>query len=651
MVRQVQLLWHTMRYLRSSQILARLRLRGQATVRRVAPRAAQLRYRRLAERSGLLPPQALWNERSERLGRELTSVDDWTRSARRADAALSGRFAFLNAEARLGRPVAWDAPGQSQLWRYHLHYCGYLLDLVATRQEAWPDIESLIADWTAACPLGESHDAWHPFVVSERLVNWLFAIQLGAPSVEAVPEEIWRSLAVQTIFVGRNLEADVGGNHLLKNLKAMSVASCVWRGAAADRLRGRYVAAFDRELARQLLTDGCHYERSPMYHGLVLADTIEVVFALRLGGYHVPESLASSVRLMASYLPTVTHPDGEIAQFNDSARGEAPRPAQLDAAGYAALNEPRCAQLSVRHALMSAAVTIPPRFRPSSVARTSTEDGGVVRVPALDGRGVLLMDVGRACPDELPAHAHADFFSFELSIGRRRVIVDAGVGEYARGPWRDYDRSTRAHNTLSVDDSDQIECWDSFRVARRGNVFDRVVVNGPFLNGISAWHDGYGRLADPVHVGRTLVALDDRAWLVIDDLRGTGDHTWESCLHAAPDVEVVRVGPDQACLTLDGQRLGLAWFGVQSVRMIQGQMSPLQGWHAAEFGRRVPVSVLTLKGHGAVPIRTGYVLAPDFDPGEVLITSSDEGVAVRLGAAQYLVRGSAGEMLVSRHSE
>ena len=67
----------------------------------------------------------------------------------------------------------------------------------------------------------------------------------------------------------------------------------------------------------------------------------------------------------------------------------------------------------------------------------------------------LIVDGGPVGPDYLPAHAHADIFSFELSLEGQRFVVDAGVFEYAAGEWRDFARSTAAHNTMTLDDRDQ----------------------------------------------------------------------------------------------------------------------------------------------------------------------------------------------------
>ena len=71
----------------------------------------------------------------------------------------------------------------------------------------------------------------------------------------------------------------------------------------------------------------------------------------------------------------------------------------------------------------------------------------------------LVADVGPPCPPELPAHAHADCLSFELAVDGQRTVVDTGTSTYAPGERRQYERSTRAHNTVEVDGADQSEVW------------------------------------------------------------------------------------------------------------------------------------------------------------------------------------------------
>jgi hypothetical protein len=270
-----------------------------------------------------------------------------------------------------------------------------------------------------------------------------------------------------------------------------------------------------------------------------------------------------------------------------------------------------------------------------------------VFVPALHDRGFALVDVGPACPDDLPAHAHADLFSFELSLDGHRFIVDSGVGEYQAGPWRESYRSTRAHNTLAVDGEDQIECWSSFRVARRARVFDREVIEAPLVRGVTARHDGYARLASPVHVRRTFVELAGQAWLVLDRLEGSGVHRWDSFVHSAPDVRIEIAEPGYARLTRGSKHLTIAWFGVQHAAVIKGTEEPLQGWYASEFGRHEPTNALVLTGRGSIPVECGYLIVPEVCPSAgVAVRQTVDGLDIVLGSARYVTRHQQGRFSV-----
>src|SRR5690606_41051676 len=52
----------------------------------------------------------------------------------------------------------------------------------------------------------------------------------------------------------------------------------------------------------------------------------------------------------------------------------------------------------------------------------------------------------------------------------RRVLFRSGISTYQISPRRDYERSTKAHNTVTIDDQDTAEVWSGFRVGRRPTV-------------------------------------------------------------------------------------------------------------------------------------------------------------------------------------
>jgi hypothetical protein len=142
----------------------------------------------------------------------------------------------------------------------------------------------------------------------------------------------------------------------------------------------------------------------------------------------------------------------------------------------------------------------------------------------------LVADIGTPCPPDLPAHAHADCLSFELAADGERVIENSGTSTYTAGPTRSYERSTRAHNTVEIDGTDQTEVWGAFRAARLAKpTLHHHGDNGTVIE-VRASHDGYRRLrGSPVHT-RTWSVTADKVQIV-DQIHGRGDHRIMARLH------------------------------------------------------------------------------------------------------------------------
>jgi uncharacterized heparinase superfamily protein len=107
------------------------------------------------------------------------------------------------------------------------------------------------------------------------------------------------------------------------------------------------------------------------------------------------------------------------------------------------------------------------------------------------------------------------------------LFVDPGTFTYDAGKWRDWFRSTEAHNSLTVDGEDSSEVWSAFRVARRAKITS--VSMDPENVTATASHDGYLRLSGPVAHTRTVERADGGAWTISDQIRGEADsHTYQA---------------------------------------------------------------------------------------------------------------------------
>ena len=162
----------------------------------------------------------------------------------------------------------WHPADKSRLWRYNLHYFDYLQwDVIA------PDVrDALIESWLAQNPPG-CEDAWEPYTVSLRIVNWVkyFAGRDDLPAT-------WQqSLFEQAHWLSHNLERHILANHFLKNAKALIFAGAAFDGRHAGEWLSLGKTLFREQIAEQFLPDGGHYERSPMYHSIALEDCLDVL--------------------------------------------------------------------------------------------------------------------------------------------------------------------------------------------------------------------------------------------------------------------------------------------------------------------------------------------------------------------------------------
>ncbi len=456
--------WHTVRHLKPVQIYGRLWFR----LHRPTPDLRAAPARRVVQGT-------------------------WLCCARTPSMIGADDFRFLNVVRRVATAQDWNRAEWPKLWLYNAHYFDDLAADGAAARAAWH--RALIARWVAENPPGTGN-GWEPYPTSLRIVNWIKWALAG----NALDGGWLHSLAVQARWLRGRLEHHLLGNHLWANAKALAFAGAFFDGDEAARWRGEALTLLRRELAGQVLPDGGHFERSPMYHAIVLEDVLDLLqLAQRFPGAvdasHVAAWREAAARMLR-WLQAMTHPDGEISFFNDAALGIAPNLAAL--AAYA-----RLLGVAVDESPLDAVTALP--------------DSGYVRLEM--GPAVLIADVGPIGPDYQPAHAHADTLSFELSLHGQRLLVNGGTSTYEAGAERLRQRGTAAHNTVQVDGADSSEVWAAFRVARRARPFGLSIERTAGGVRLECAHDGYRRLPGRV-VHRRSWQLDSRGLTVRDTLDG-----------------------------------------------------------------------------------------------------------------------------------
>ncbi|MEP9373754.1 alginate lyase family protein [Mesorhizobium sp. KR1-2] len=463
-------------------------------------------------------------------------------------------FRFLN-EVRSLSQHGWDDPAVAKLWRYNLHYFDDLNAEGAEHRTDWH--RALIARWIAQNPPGKG-TGWEPYPTSLRIVNWIKWARAGNP----LSSEVVTSLAVQARWLARRLEHHLLGNHLFANAKALVFAGCFFAGEEAGAWLDLGLGILAREVPEQILEDGGHFELSTMYHALALEDMLDLVNVLRAVGLSIPDLWERKIAAMRSWLAAMSHPDGEIAFFNDAALGIAPLPWELE--DYAE-------RLG---------------FAPTAaVSSLWLRDSGYVRLG--DDRAVALLDVGRIGPDYLPGHAHADTLSFELSVDGRRAIVNSGTSVYGKGPERLRQRGTAGHNTVEIDGENSSEIWSGFRVARRARPEGLFVSLQDQFSIVACSHDGYRRLSGQPRHRRSWYFGGD-SLIVSDKVEGGHDRA-VAAFHFHPAFTPSATADGSTGSLCNAHGTVLRWSVAKGTARIEPST-----WHP-EFGASLPARRLLLE--------------------------------------------------------
>ena len=345
--------------------------------------------------------------------------DPWPGGAEAADRLFQGRYVFTGEEHRRAGAPPWGVADASPEWTAEINSFNWLRDFRAQGGEtARRAARELLRAWLVRYP-GWDAMAWRPDVLGRRLAAWLcHAGFLLDGADEGFRDAFLVHFARQARHLHRAARLGPEGAGRIAAAAGLCLAGAAFPGISAWRERG--LAYLGAETERQILRDGGHVTRNPSALVEVFGELVRVRAALRASRNDVPTWLQNGLDRMAPALRLFRHGDGGMALFNG---------AHEEAA-------------DVVDALLAAADA---RGR----APASLADSGFARIAT--HRVTLVMDAGAPPPPPFDRSVHAGPVSFEMSVGRHRLIVNCGRG---RDPnWRRAGRATAAHSTLTVGDT------------------------------------------------------------------------------------------------------------------------------------------------------------------------------------------------------
>jgi hypothetical protein len=359
-------------------------------------------------------------------------------------------FEFINlSKSYPTTSIDWNDQSHGKLWNYNLQYLDFLKQekiSIEIKVLLLKEIYSCL--WTGKLPL-------EPYPVSLRIMNMIRFLESNQISDE--DSTLLKSYILAEVnYLSQNLEYHLLANHLLENAMAW------WMGALYFQ-KGNWIPKAEKllieQLEEQILQDGAHYELAPMYHQIILFRVLEA-YHLTPDSYPIKSLLKEKGELMLGWLDSMIFPDGTFPHFNDTTEAIAYSPKWLLETGKSIGLNPRKVVLK--------------------------ESGyRILEVKTLK----MIADVEGIKPSYQPGHAHADTFSFVLHQGSSPIIVDPGISTYNISSRRDWERSTLAHNTVTIDRKNSSQVWAGFRVGKRANV--QLIEDSEYS--VIAQHDGFGK--------------------------------------------------------------------------------------------------------------------------------------------------------------
>ncbi len=339
-------------------------------------------------------------------------------SVARGRQLIAGNFLFSGLLVEGPQMSIWDIASPADAVAAEVQGCAWLDDLAAVGTDrARKKAQTWVFDWIARYGKGTG-PGWTPDLVGRRLIRWInHGFFLLHKQDKDASDQFFRSLGQQLVFLSRRWSVTPPGLSRFEALAGTIYAALSLEGMGPHV--DRAVAALAADCAEQIDPDGAIASRNPEELLEILSLLNWTLQALSETGRRVPPAMLEAVERIAPTLRALRHADGGLARFHGGGRGLDGRLDEaLAASGIKTLPEPGLHM-------------------------------GYLRMTG--GRSTVIVDAAPPPTGPASANSHASTLAFELTSGRRPLIVNCGSGARFGDEWRRASRATPSHATLGIE--------------------------------------------------------------------------------------------------------------------------------------------------------------------------------------------------------
>lgn len=330
-----------------------------------------------------------------------------------------GNFLFAGSLVTVSGKSPWEVEAPDADFAAALHGFAWLDDLAAVGDvSARRAAQSWVWQWIEEFGGGRG-PGWTPDLTGRRLIRWInhaiFVLHGSGPNAPD-SDAFYRSLGQQTQFLSRRWRAAAPGLPRFEALTGLIYAGLSLEGM--ETLADPAIRALAQECKNEIDAQGGLPTRNPEELLHVFTLLTWAAAALSDAGRGTPQQHLAAIERIAPSLRTLRHSDGGLARFHGGGRG---------AEGW------------LDHALAASGIR---GGQPSGLSM------GYARLSA--GRTSVIVDASPPPSGAASVNAHASTLAFELTSGRRPLIVNCGSGASFGLEWRRAGRATPSHSALSL---------------------------------------------------------------------------------------------------------------------------------------------------------------------------------------------------------
>ena len=468
-----------------------------------------------------------------------------------------------------------------------------------------------IDSWIGQNPYLIGINWFSPLEMSIRVIAWIWAINMIRDSQcldKKLFSKIMQSIYLQMDYVYHNLSRySSANNHLIGEVSGLVFAGSLLPFLRdAEKFRKKGLKILKQEIQKQIFEDGVGAEQTTAYLAFVIDFCIQSYFIAK---NEMPSIVKERLVKSAFFLSELINSKDQIHLVGDSGEGKL--------TGFNTFKENFSSLIGLLMIMFNEEklkskssfndkvfwIYGPGARKKYNSCKARKEDyrskiyktGGYAFLRNPKNKSEMIFDFGSIGYLSIAAHGHADILSITLSAGGVDFLVDSGTYlAHSGGRWRDYFKSTHAHNTIVVDDNDQakslgVSIWDS---NPKGELIKAELYKKKET--VKAKHEAFKKMG-VTHIREIINDKLNNKFIIKDILNSDKKHIYTAFFHLHPNVTIKKHSDNSFELLREGKIINIKFNEDANVSVVKGKENPILGWYSPAFGFKEKTNVICVR--------------------------------------------------------